>query len=270
MLKSGAAGAVAASLPEPSSSAQGVDPATFVLVHPAWLGGWCWRKVTPRLRAQGHEVYTPTLTGLGERVHLADPAIGLATHVDDIVNVLEFEDLWRVVLVGNSSGGMVITAVADRVPERLASVVYLDAFVPEDGQSLVDLLPGERRQAMAELVKTEGQGWLLPRFAPMPWEEIVRGPWGVTTDDDVEWMLARLAPTPFRQFTDSVTRSNPAAAKVDHVFVRCRQFVHAGFDRHAKMAQETPGWRYRELPAPHLAYVTHPEELAEVLIELAP
>jgi pimeloyl-ACP methyl ester carboxylesterase len=243
--------------------------ATFVLVHPAWMGGWCWRKVSPLLRAAGHDVYAPTLTGLGERLHLADPAVGLATHVEDIVNVLEFEDLRRVILVGNSSGGMVITGVADRVPERLAAVVYLDAFVPDDDQSLVDLLSEQRRQAMEDLVKAEGQGWLLPRFAPPPWDEIVRGPWGVTADEDVAWMLARLAPTPFRHFTDRLTRSNPAAARVARVFVRCLLFENAAFDRHAEMARESAGWHYRELAAPHLPYVTHPADLTEILLELA-
>ena len=119
--------------------------ATFVLVHPAWFGGWCWKKVSPLLRAQGHAVHTPTLSGLGERVHLARPEIGLDTHVDDVVNLLVYEDLHEVVLVSNSSGGMVITGAADRAPERIARLVYLDAFVPEDGQSLLDIIPPERR-----------------------------------------------------------------------------------------------------------------------------
>jgi pimeloyl-ACP methyl ester carboxylesterase len=121
---------------------QDIDHAmAFVLVHPAWLGGWCWRKTAPLLRARGHDVHAPTLTGLGERAHLVRRDIGLATHVEDVVNVLEFEDLRGVILVGNSSGGMVITGVAERAPERIAQLVYLDAFVPEHGQSLVDLLP---------------------------------------------------------------------------------------------------------------------------------
>lgn len=107
--------------------------ATFVLVHPAWFGGWCWNKLAPLLRAAGHAVYAPTLTGLGERAHLASPGIGLGTHVDDVMNVLTFEDLDDVILVGNSSAGVVITAVADRAPERIQQVVYLDAFVPTDG-----------------------------------------------------------------------------------------------------------------------------------------
>jgi pimeloyl-ACP methyl ester carboxylesterase len=101
----------------------------FVLVHPAWFGGWCWKKVAPLLRARGYDVYTPTLTGLGDRAHLARPKIGLNIHIEDVANLLKYEDLSGVVLVGNSSGGMVITGVADRVPELIAHIVYLDAFV---------------------------------------------------------------------------------------------------------------------------------------------
>jgi pimeloyl-ACP methyl ester carboxylesterase len=243
----------------------------YVLIHPAWLGGWCWSKVAPLLRAEGHDVHAPTLTGLGERAHLSNPDIGLATHVEDVVSALEFENLQRVILVGTSSGGMVITGVAERVPQRLARMVYLDAFVPEDNQSLVDLLPAERRQGMEDFVGAEGQGWLLPRFAPLPWEKIVREMWGVTSHDDVSWMLPRLRPTPFRHFTDPARRINSAAAKVGHVFIRCLQFQPGRhvFDRHAAMARQTPGWSYRELETPHLPYVTHPALLAKVLLDLA-
>lgn len=252
---------------------QDIDHAmTFVLVHPAWLGGWCWRKTAPLLRARGHDVHAPTLTGLGERAHLVRRDIGLATHVEDVVNVLEFEDLRGVILVGNSSGGMVITGVAERAPERIAQLVYLDAFVPEHGQSLVDLLPPERREALANFARTEGDGWLLPRFGPPPWETIVREAWGVASDEDVRWMLPRLRATPLRHFTDPVSLANPAAADVPRAYVRCRLFQpgrHAAFDRHAAMARGTPGWRLRELAAPHLPYVTHAAELTEILLELA-
>src|SRR5689334_15631432 len=114
--------------------------ANYLLVHGAWHGGWCWRRVVPLLRAAGHEVFTPTLTGLGERVHLLTRDVGLDTHAQDVIGVLEYEDLRDVVLVGHSYGGMVITAVAERAAERLAHLVYLDAFVPRDGQSQMDLL----------------------------------------------------------------------------------------------------------------------------------
>ena len=153
---------------------------TYVLIHPAWFGGWCWKKVTPLLRAQGHEVFTPTLTGLGERAHLARPEVGLEIHVRDIINVIEYENLRNVILVGNSSGGMVITGAADHVPERIAHLVFLDAFVPTDGQSMLDVIPPDRRPALEAFVQKEGDGWLLPRFAPPPWEKLVTETWQVT------------------------------------------------------------------------------------------
>ena len=272
VLASSAGGTALAGCATNAAPTQSADKAPFVLLHPAWLGGWAWKKLTPLLRAEGHDVYTPTLTGLGERTHLVNRDISLATHVEDIVSVLENEDLRAVILVGNSSGGMVITGVAERAPERIAQLVYLDAFVPEDGQSLVDLLSPERRQAFEELVRTEGQGWLMPRFSSLPAEQILREGWGVTSDADVNWMLPRLRPTPYRHFTDRVARANPAAQSISRTYIRCRQFQQrsgGAFDRHADMAQATSGWRYREMATPHLPYVTHPNELASILIELA-
>jgi hypothetical protein len=115
----------------------------------------------------------------------------------------------------------VITGVADRVPERLAQVAYLDALVPEDGQAVIELTP-ERRRALEEFVRTEGGGWLLPRFAPPPWETIVRDMWGVTDDNDVRWMLDRLGPTPFGHLKDPVRRTNPAAERLPRTYIRCR------------------------------------------------
>jgi pimeloyl-ACP methyl ester carboxylesterase len=159
ILAAAAAGAtvVAANVSDSAAQPRASGPATYVLVHPAWHGGWCWKKVVPLLRAQGHDVHTPTLTGLGERSHLASPDIGLETHIQDIVHVLKYEDLGRVILVGHSSSGAVITGVADRVPEQLAHVVYLDAFMPDDGQSLMDLIPPDRRQGMEQRVQAEGR-----------------------------------------------------------------------------------------------------------------
>lgn len=117
--------------------------ANFVLVHGAWIGGWCWRPNAQALRKAGHEVFTPTLTGLGERSHLMNPGINLDTHIADIVNVIKHEELSDVVLVGHSYGGMVVTGVADALADKIRSLVYLDAFVPESGQALVDLAPPE-------------------------------------------------------------------------------------------------------------------------------
>ena len=253
----------------PSSAQLPRRALTFVLVHPAWHGAWFWRKVTPLLRKKGHEIFTPTLTGLGERSHLAQPGIGLDVHLRDVVNVLKYEDLSDVILVGHSSSGAVITGVADRVPERIARVVYLDAFVPDDGQAVLDLVTPDRRQALVRLVDTEGEGWLLPRFAPPQWETIVRELWGVSDSADVQWMLERLGPTPVGHFKDPVCRANPIAEQLPRDFIRCRQFSNPRFDQHAEMAQRSPLWRYRELAAPHHAPVTVPDQVAELLLQLA-
>src|SRR5215471_17762390 len=135
---------------------------TYVLVHGAWHGGWCWRKVRDALERSGAEVYTPTLTGLGERAHLASKDIGLDTHVADVLGVLEGEDLSEVVLVGHSYSGMVVTAVADRAADRVARLVYLDAVVPNDGQCLYDRAPPQVRTSWEEQARVGGEGWRVP------------------------------------------------------------------------------------------------------------
>jgi pimeloyl-ACP methyl ester carboxylesterase len=199
----------------------------YVLIHPAWFGGWCWKKLTPLLRAQGHEVLTPTLTGLGERAHLARPDIGLEVHIRDITNVFEYEGLHNVILVGNSSGGMVMTGVADVTPERIAHLVFLDAFVPDDGQSMLDVIPADRRPALEAFVHKEGDGWLLPRFAPPPWKKLVTETWQVTEEADLDWILPRLSPTPFGHFKEPVRRRNPGAEKLPRTYIRT-QWPHPG------------------------------------------
>src|SRR6476620_2380910 len=134
--------------------------ATFLVAHGGWSAGWGWKKMRPLLRARGHELFTPTYTGLGERAHLANPQVELETHIADILGVLRFEDLHNVVLVGHSYGGMVITGVADRAPERLAQLVYLDALLPENGQSAIDTFP-DRRAWLVE--QANGfDGWRIP------------------------------------------------------------------------------------------------------------
>jgi pimeloyl-ACP methyl ester carboxylesterase len=244
--------------------------ATFVLVQPAWMGGWAWIKVAAQLRELGHEVFTPTLTGLAERAHLASPDVGLTTHVDDVVGVVAFDDLPDVILVGTSSGGTVITCVAARVPDRIASLVYVDAFLPSGGQCAIDLMPAERRQALQKLVETEGDGWLLPRFAPPPWPVIVRGDvWRVTDEADVEWMLPRLRPTPFRHFTDPVRLGRDRTHGIERTYIRCCSRPPAPFDAAAANVRSTPGWRYVEIDTPHVPYVTHPHVVTQALAEIS-
>jgi len=209
--------------------------AVFVLVHGAWHGGWCWQKVAPLLRAAGHDVFTPTLTGLGERVHLAHAGVGLDTHVQDIVKVLEYEDLQQVVLVGHSYGGMVISGVAEELAARLAQLVYLDAFVPADGQSTYDLVPqlatAGRQQAAAT-----GAGWRVP---PLP------GDFGVTAAADLAWLLPKLVDQPLASFEQPVHWRNPAALALPRTYILCT--APASFAWAAERLRSEPPWRYREL-----------------------
>jgi len=164
--------------------------ASFVLVHGAWHGGWCWARVARLLRDAGHDVFTPTLTGLGERAHLARPEIDLAHHVQDVLAVLEAEELKSVTLCGHSYGGMVVTGVAARAAARVAHLVYLDAFVPAPGQAMLDLIAPERAAAMREAARTEGEGWRVPPWKPEHY--------GVTSARDIEWLARRLTPHPLR------------------------------------------------------------------------
>jgi pimeloyl-ACP methyl ester carboxylesterase len=174
------------------------DVTVFVVAHGAWSAGWAWKKMRPLLRA---ELWTPTYTGLGERAHLANPAIDLDTHIADVIGVLEMEDLRDVVLIAHSYGGMVATGVADRARERIAQLIYLDAFVPHDGQSLFDLQPPDARARMRELARTDGEGWRLPP-TQMPAD---------TPDADVAWASGRRRPQPVRTFEQPLRLAGNAA-----------------------------------------------------------
>lgn len=230
---------------------------TFVIVHGAWGGGWSWRPVATALRSAGHEVFTPTLTGLGERAHLARPDVDLTTHIQDVVNVVEYEDLEHVILVGHSYGGMVVTGVADRILERLDQLIYLDAYAPRDGQSMLDCMPPERRAMLEEQARTAGDGWLLPAYP-----------------DEPDWRDRN--PQPFRTYQEPIRLTN-ASATAPRTYIRCTIDMITGeregpvltaFAAHARRAQ-AEGWRYLELDADHGCYRTVPDVVAELLIRLA-
>jgi len=162
--------------------------ATFLVCHGAWSAGWAWKKMHPLMRAAGHHLVTPSYTGLGERAHLTNPSIDLETHIHDILNVIEYEGLRDIVLIGHSYGGMVATGVADRARDRIAQLIYLDAFVPDDGQSLLDLNETARPQ-MRELAKA-GDGWRVPPNPTSP----------DTPPADLEWLSERRVDMPIRCF----------------------------------------------------------------------
>ena len=225
-------------------------PATFVLVHGAWHGGWCWKNGAPLLRAAGHEVLAPTLTGLGERAHRLTPQVGLDTHIADVAAVLEYEDLAGVVLVGHSYAGMVIAGVAQRVAARLAGLVYLDAFLPEDGKAVSDYAP---------LATARDDGWRVPPLGPP-------AAFGVTDARDAAWMASRLGDHPLRSFTQPAALSAGAAGAVWGAFI---QSSNAPFFADAGRRARQQGFRYEELlAADHDAMITQPSALARVLLAL--
>lgn len=236
---------------------------TFLIVHGGFGGGWEWTEVAVALRARGHTVFTPTLTGMGERVHLG-PEVGLSTHVQDVVGVLEFEDLWEVVLCAASYGGMAATAAADRVPDRVSLVVYVDALIPHDGQSGLDLLPSTFGDAVRARADARGHGWVgIP--------EVVLPPVGLIPEKRRAHYVARLRPQPVATFTEPVALTG-AIERVPRAFVRCAAGdLEAGGDPIEPMAARAraEGWPYRELAAPHDPQLFDPAGTATLLNELA-
>jgi pimeloyl-ACP methyl ester carboxylesterase len=233
--------------------------ATFVLVHGAWHGGWCWRRVAPLLRTAGHEVFAPTLTGLGERAHLAGPAAGLTTHILDVADLLRYEALSDAVLVGHSYAGLVVTGAASHVSEKVGHVVYLDALVPGDGQCWRDLAPPAVQVSRDALIEQHG-GRTLP-----PPAEATRY-LGVSDAEDAAWVRSRLVGQP------AVTWIEPLrlvrATTCARTYVLCTDGVPMAAPFAAR-ARTEPGWSYRELRAGHDAMVTAPRELADLLLEVA-
>jgi pimeloyl-ACP methyl ester carboxylesterase len=207
------------------------------------------------LRAAGHEVFTPTYTGLGERAHLAEPSIDLERHIQDLVAVLEFEDLREVALVAHSYGGMVATGVADRAPERLAQLIYLDAFVPRDGQSLFDLAPIEDRDSRRAQARAEGDGWRVP--PPLPPRDTAAG--------DLDWLNARRMPQPIRTFEQPLHLTR-GETTLPRSYIYCTRLgPRDTFGPFAERARRERGWRYFEVDASHSPNVTAPEALASLL-----
>ncbi len=228
---------------------------TYVLVHGAWHGGWCWAKVARLLRDAGHEVYTPTLTGLGERAHLARPEVDLETHIQDVVAMLEAEELRQVTLVGHSYGGMVISGVAARTTGRIGHLVYLDAFVPETGKSLLDYV-GERAAAMREAATVNGEGWKLPSFPPERF--------GVTSQRDTEWLTKHLVAQPLKTFEQPL----PAAGgdKLKRSYIYCSKPATGTFDQFAERLRDDRKWSFHDVKTGHDAMVTAPGEIAKILM----
>lgn len=232
-----------------------------MLVHGAWHGGWCWWKVVPLLRSHGHEVYAPSLTGLGDRAHLLSPTVDLETHIRDIVSLMEFEDLTNVILVGHSYGGMVIAGVAEQVPRLVKHLVYLDAVTPKNRQSLSDLYP-DTMKMLRKKADEKGEEWRL--FCPADWTFGIAEP-------DLTWVKSRLRPQPAATFEQKVNFSKQEALALPKTFIWCNS-SGVGESRSARddwpsLPTSFPrGWGFHEIKTGHDAMITVPKELTDILL----
>jgi len=227
--------------------------ATYMLVHGATAGGWIWPPIPAMLQQAGHTIYTPTLTGLGERAHLLSPDIGLHTHIDDVVGVFAYEDLRDVILVGHSYGGAVVTGAAERIPERIRKLVYLDALIPEDGQAVINLYPRDIAELLSQYVKSGGDGWRYPPPEPK------RDP--------------RFADHPARTMFEPLTLANHRARTIPRAYIYCTDKGEAG-PQHQGIIQtavrvRAAGWPFYEINTGHHPMQTAPEELVRILLSLA-
>jgi pimeloyl-ACP methyl ester carboxylesterase len=230
--------------------------ATFLLVHGAWAGGWCYKRVAKLLRSQGHEVYTPTNTGLGERAHLYHPAISLDTHVEDIMNVVRWEDLDDFVLAGHSYGGMIVTGVADKIPEKIRTLVYIDAFVPENGKCQFDYLP-QRVEGMRKDAEANNNG-----ISPIPPEVFM------VNQDDVPLFKSKCVRHPIHTFDQPVKLSGGLSRlRNKRVFVSAAAYGGT-FKQFYDVLKDDRNWRtYKVENCGHMIMLDKPVELAKILLD---
>lgn len=234
---------LAATTPQTGTSTK---PATFVLVHGAWHGGWCWQRVVDRLTAQGHRAFAPTLTGLCERSHLNSPSVNLSTQIEDVVNEIRWKDLENIVLVGHSYGGMVISGAAEQVASKIASIVYLDAFVPTDGQSLVD---------------QGGKADAGPFTAPIPATRFA------VNEADRAWVDSKMTPQSTACFTEKIKLTGAYQRIAKKAFIGARKFT--GFATTLEKVRSDPSWKTWVVDCGHDIMIDKPDELTSILVSLA-
>jgi pimeloyl-ACP methyl ester carboxylesterase len=260
---SGAATAGAVIAVGSSGIASATDkPRTFVLVHGAWHGGWCWRRVADVLRARGHRVFAPTLTGLGDRAHLFSKDISLQTHVEDVLAVVETEELSDFLLVGHGYGGFVISGVADSLRERVSRYVYLDSTLPPDMSSGASFSwagwnPPEAREERLKVVREQGKGMGLP--APPP------GAFGVTEPSDVAWVERRLRPMPLGTYTGTFTFKRSGSNGLKRTYIAATNPPYAMLVPTHERIRADKTWSYTTIEAGHDCMVIAPDKLAALL-----
>ena len=230
----------------------------FVLCHGAWSGGWGYRRVAEIIRASGHEVFIPTYTGVGERSHLANPDINLETHIQDVLGIIKWERIEEFVLVGHSYGGMVITGVADREYKKIRRIVYLDAFLPENGQCLNDLTTPAQQEQMFNLAKEQGEGWRVPR------------PEGSIADtvsaEDREWIESLSSAQPLGTFTQKLKLEGNHLKIADKVYVLATEKKATPFYQFADWTRQQKDWQTVELQIHHHLMQSLPKETAKIIM----
>jgi pimeloyl-ACP methyl ester carboxylesterase len=229
----------------------------FVLVHGAYHGGWCWRDTATVLRGQGHTVYCPSLTGLGERAHLASLEVGLPTHIDDIANLIHWEDLQEVILVGHSYGGVVIGGVADALAHKIKALVFVDALLPQDGLSVMQYQTPERAEFLRNRARKH-DGWRLP--------PISAAVYGIDDPDKARWVDEKCVAHPLATFEDRQKLSGAWQDVSSLSYIRCTQSGLDYLDRFSEHAAAEPKWRVHYMPTGHDCMVTEPDHLAALLM----
>lgn len=228
--------------------------ANFVLVHGAWSGGFVWRPNAQALRRAGHEVFTPTLTGVGERAHLLRAGIDLDTHIADVLGVIKYEQLSDIVLCGHSYGGMVVTGVADAVPDKIASLVYLDAFVPENGQAMSDLVPAGRNPPQSDGIAVQ----------PLPASAFGASP------EKAAQREALMSPHPAATLTQKIKLTGGLARIRKRTYIYANDPQPTSFTRFYERFRNDPVWEVHTLPCTHLVQLDLPDELTRLLLGAIP
>jgi pimeloyl-ACP methyl ester carboxylesterase len=231
---------------------------TFVLVHGTWHGGWCWRRVVDALERKGHKVYAESLTGLGDRSHLLTKDVNLTTHVNDVVNLVKWDDLKDIVLVGHSSAGFVITQAAEQIGPSVASIVYLDAFIPQPGDNLISLANPGPRKALEDAV---ARGDLVAKPVPAAAFKV--------NEKDRPWIDAKCTPHPLAAVAEKVTAAGAHEKIARKTYIRATGFDSPVFDQTLAKLKTMPGWTTYEVPSGHDVMVDMPERLVEILLEVA-
>ena len=230
--------------------------ADFVLVHGAWQGAWCWKRILPGLWRAGHRAFAVTLTGTGERAHQLSPDITLHTHIDDAAAVIEAEELQQAIVVGHSYGGIVITGLADRMPERIARLVYLDAVVPFPGESWSSGHPAQTQAQRREAISTTGS---IP-----PADPALFG----LTGEDAQWVARHQTLQPGGVYDDQLHFDVARVEALPRTFIDCTSPALATIAVMRERVRQQPGWHIHEIVTGHDAMISAPEELLRLLLAM--